>query len=790
MYALLIHRPEASRWCIAVAFVAGIVTLVGTLRSRHRDGNRSAPTVRSALLVLLTVVILLAARVEMSDTARMHVEFVAAAKQERAIEFQADVVGFPRATAAPAGGASFGMQAMADMHGAAVPVNLWLDGAPDVTFGPGTRVAVRGRPKPAMLGATSAWHITVRSLQVVAPAGGWNATASRLRASLLAAASPVASASLVPGFAVGDTSLVNEDLSADMLETGLTHLTAVSGANCALVVSAGIWLASRLGLGRRARLPIAGLFLLGFVGIVGPDSSVQRAAVMAAVVLISQFAGKRSQALSALGAAVLILLIRDPWEAVQAGFALSVTATLGILLFSRQFTSGLKRRCRVPGWLATPFALTLAAQLTCGPLLLLLQSGVSIVSVFANVLAAPAAPLGTALGLGATIVLPVAEQAGTCLVYLAAIPARWIEIIAAIGSELPFGRWHWSGGWFGAGALALVEAIGVMLVAVITRQLSRGTWETGKRRLPWGEVQRLPVAAKRISVLLGATSAGIALTMIGVAPVASKIGIPQDWAIVSCDVGQGDATLLRDPERPDFVMLVDTGDDEHLLQQCLKRFGVSRIDQLVLTHDDRDHVGALDAVAGITETVIIAPANADDGEDRALVKSLRAHGLTPVIVRQGDTGGAVPGGNSGLWWKALAPAQGVVPKDTNAASIVMSVSIQGQRILMLADTGKDEQKSMLAAGLDVSSDIVKIAHHGSKDQYLTLYEQVGAGAAFVSVGSKNRYGHPNQELLSALQKMGMQTWRTDDLGTVVFVLEVQGLRGFHMKGRGASVRLP
>ena len=784
--ALLIHQPGASRWCVVAALAGGFLLAMRTLRSRHRVHRRGVSKLGTVTLMFCSIIILVSVRVDMSDSARMHPEFVAASKQERTMEFQAEVVGFPKTHSAPFGGESFGLQAAADLHGVTVPVKLWIEGIPDATIGPGTRVSVRGQPNQAKVGSTSAWNITVRDLQMLEPASGWNATASRLRAGLLAAATPVAHAALVPGFAVGDTSLVDDSLSADMLETGLTHLTAVSGANCALVVSAGIWLASHMGLGRRSRVPIAGLFLLGFVGIVGPDSSVQRAAIMAAVVLISQFAGKRSQALSALGVAVLVLLIRDPWEAVQAGFALSVTATLGILLFSRHITRGLRRTCRVPGWLATPFSLTLAAQLTCGPLLLLLQPGLSLVSVFTNVLAAPAAPLGTAIGLCATMVLPLAEGAGACLVSLAAVPARWIELLASTGAQVSFGRWHWSGGWFGAISLALVELLGGVFVALVTRQLSRGAWEQGKLRLPWGAGERLPARAKRLASLLAVTGAGIAVTMTGIAPVVSRFGVPRDWAIVSCDVGQGDATLLRDPRHPEFVMLVDTGDDEALLRECLRRFGVARVDQLVLTHDDQDHVGALDAVAGMTETVIIAPANAKDGEDRALVRSLLAQDLTPVVLRQGRTGGGVAPGEPGLRWEVLAPANGTIPKDTNAASIVMSVDILGRHILMLADTGKDEQKAMLAGGVKISSDVVKVAHHGSKDQHLPLYEQLGAGTAFVSVGAKNRYGHPNSDLLSALDGMGMQTWRTDVAGTVAFVLDEYEVRGFQVKSQGVS----
>ncbi len=780
--ALLITVPGSNWWITVAAGLAGSVCAVSNWTTSRKAGSRRPMGFRSAILLLCGVLIVLGVRVETAASVRNHPALVSALETGATVEFDADVVGFPKISSSFIGGESYGIAAAAHLDGARVPVMLWIDGPPSQTIGPGTHLQVRGKPAPGKPSSSTAWSISVRSLEVRSPASGWNAAASALRAGIVAAAASIPHAALVPGFAVGDTSLVSEELSADMLETGLTHLTAVSGANCALVVSAGIWFASHLGFGRRARIPIAGLMLLGFVGIVGPDSSVQRAAVMAAVVLISQFSGKRSQALSALGIAVLVLLIRDPWEAVQAGFALSVTATLGILLFSAPITRALRRTCRMPGWLATPFALSIAAQLTCGPLLLLLQSGLPVVSVFANVLAAPAAPAGTAFGLAATIMLPVIAWLGEWLLILASLSARWIELVAALGAEVPFGRWNWNGGWFGVGTLALVELLMVALFALRSGAISRSSWEKFSRRTPRRGRADVPRSAKRAAGWLGAVGGGIAITMTLVAPVASRFGVPNNWSIVSCDVGQGDATLLRDPTDPEFVMLIDTGDDEDLLRTCLDRFGVREIDQLVLTHDDRDHVGALDTVAPITQTAIIAPANAKDGTDRKLVRSLNESGVPFVELSEGATGGAATGDQGGLKWRVLAPARGTVPKDTNAASIVMSVQIQGWRILMLADTGKDEQKSMLAAGIDVTSDIVKIAHHGSKDQHLPLYEQSGAKAAFVSVGEKNSYGHPNADLLASLGELGMNAWRTDEMGTVALVLIGNEVRGFQARG--------
>src|SRR5699024_10285568 len=116
------------------------------------------------------------------------------------------------------------------------------------------------------------------------------------------------------------------------------------------------------------------------------------------------------------------------------------------------------------------------------------------------------------------------------------------------------------------------------------------------------------------AILWGAV-AGVFIGPTLVAPSVERAGVPTDWRIVACDVGQGDATLLRGPNaRPGEAMLVDTGDDETLLRDCLRLFGVRRIPLLVLTHDDRDHVGAIAAAAPVTEAAIVAPASSSQVE--------------------------------------------------------------------------------------------------------------------------------------------------------------------------------
>ncbi|MBO2989845.1 ComEC/Rec2 family competence protein [Leucobacter tardus] len=642
---------------------------------------------------------------------------------------------------------------------------------PAAHWAPGTPVEVSGRLERLEPASTAGYAISVVTItertatalfdRLEARAG---ARAAALRQGLRETAAGIPGAELVPGFAVGDTSAVPQDTEERMLESSLTHLTAVSGANCALVTIAVMAVASRLGAGRRLRILLAGAGLAGFVVVVGPDASVQRAAVMAGVVLVSDFGGKRRTALPALACAILALLCADPWQARAPGFTLSVCATAGILLGVPSVERGL-RRARMPRVLVLPVAVAAVAQFACGPILLTLHDGIPAVGVLANVIAAPAAPIGTGFGLLALVLLPVWSSGGAVCVWVASGATRWVEATATVTSELPLARWHWPGGTVGVLLLVCCEVAIVAAWAIRSERLPVPGAPSQARSHPWQEAPPRPRRARLLIALLTSAACGTGAAVIVVTPVANRIATPSGWSVVACDVGQGDALLLRDPEEPREVMLVDTGDDAELLAACLSSFGVTRIATLVLTHDDQDHVGALEVVAPIAEAAIIAPPTREQAETgiREVTAELQAAAVPWVI---GSTGVAGAADGTGPDWRVLAPGEGAVPEETNDASLVMRVDAGGVSVLMLGDTGEAEHRALLRTGAELTADVLKVAHHGSGDQDPALITAARAQVGLISVGADNSYGHPHPDVLRALQAAGTAAVRTDTAGAI------------------------
>ncbi len=189
---------------------------------------------------------------------------------------------------------------------------------------------------------------------------------------------------------IGDTSRTPTDLTDAMLATGMTHLSAVSGSNVAIVLAVALGAGGLLGLRRRARPLFALLLLAGFIVLARPEPSVIRAGAMGAIGLLGLSQSRRAAGIPVLSAAVLALLVIDPWLARSYGFALSTLATLGLLLFVRDWGAAIGARLprRIRSW-GPALAIPIAAQAMCAPVVVLLQGSVSTVGVLANLLAAP-----------------------------------------------------------------------------------------------------------------------------------------------------------------------------------------------------------------------------------------------------------------------------------------------------------------------------------------------------------------------------------------------------------------
>lgn len=336
---------------------------------------------------------------------------------------------------------------------------------------PGQRMAlrVRVRPPPDGVGRrlVAARLTAVGDIATVSPAPVWQRWAGRVRARLrlLAARSlPPRAAGLFPGLVLGDTGDLDGELRDHFRAAGLTHLTAVSGSNFAIVCGAVVLSLRMLGASTRSTVALGLLSMLGFVVLVRPTDSVLRAAVMGGIGLAGALAARRASALPALGAAVVVVLLFWPQMALAPGFALSVLATLGLVLWAAPIRQRLIRR-GVPEVLAVLLAMTLAAQILTTPLVIAISDRVSLVSLPANLLVSPVVGPISLLGTLAAVIGAIGPPDGPgSLAGELLIRATGPEMWWLVGCADALGGRNWSApevpGWQAAIVLTLTGAFG------------------------------------------------------------------------------------------------------------------------------------------------------------------------------------------------------------------------------------------------------------------------------------------------------------------------------------------
>lgn len=575
------------------------------------------------------------------------------------------------------------------------------------------------------------------------------------------------SPALLPGVILGDRSAQSEELTDAMRVSGLTHMTVVSGTHCALVMGALLGLSRMLRMPRWCMLPLLVTGLVLFVLLVQPAPSVVRAAVMGSIGALAVFAGRGRASSALLCLCVILLLVFDPWFAVEPAFQLSVAATAGIVLIGARLKDIFVER--LPSFVAAPLALAVSAQLFVTPVLLPIAEGVTLYSIPANILAGPLLPLVTVPGTLAAVVSTTVPWFSTGLLWMAGLPGAGIAIIGYAAASLPQALAPWPTGivgWVLAG-LYTVAALALCRMVIDSR-----------RRPHRGE-----------GLLLGSACGALVAVILPLSALPVPLlgqTAPDDWRLALCDVGQGDMLVVRTGENAGVV--VDTGEEPELARACLSTLRVEHVDILMITHDHLDHYGGTPGVAeaAAIETIIYSGA-----AGWSVLEAVEAHDGTVLHVPEsrGRVGqrqrhdGSFP-----VSWQVWAAAD--YHTNTNDNSLVVhfelweaetSAGAVGSatdplRLLTLGDLEEDIAGILLARdALPSVVDVLKVSHHGAANGGTAVLEHTEPAIALIGVGENNDYGHPSEEVVAVLDDLGTATYRTDEHGTVGFTLSEEAL---------------
>lgn len=558
-------------------------------------------------------------------------------------------------------------------------------------------------------------------------------------------------AALVRAIVIGDRSKLEEDgLYDDVKAVGLAHMVAVSGAHLSVVAALAGALLTRARMPRMALSIVLCLFYCAYAAFTGFSAPVIRAALMAAVVVSAIWGARRSSSLAALGVCVCILLAAHPTNALSLSFFLSAASTLGIVtlapLMQAWFEAVFGRRAET---LCQTCALTTAANIPIAPVTACVFSRVPLLSPLTNMVAAPLFTIfiaGGLVGLGLTaLCAPVGKAVLSAIIAL----AQALSALLAALARVPFASLPCSAEMWVVAALSALAFVALWAV--------------------WPRPTRVRA--------VGVAAAGA--LMVAACVVVAPLLEPDE--IVALDVGQGDAILVKSEGAS---LLVDTGNQDAMLAAALARTRTAHLSGVAISHHDDDHCASLDSLASTVAGSCVYVAQETyacpcDGCVELLARARSVSGRQAVGLGVGDEIRVGRFTCRVVWPQVFSDAGG------NADSLCLLVSYESEAgpltALLTGDAEADQIESMVQSGGTGSSgapvvNVLKAGHHGSKAGMTTeLAQELSANIALVSCGANNRYGHPAQTTIDALEAAGTRVFRTDELGDIACVFSREGI---------------
>ncbi|MBO8128982.1 MAG: DNA internalization-related competence protein ComEC/Rec2 [Peptococcaceae bacterium] len=573
-------------------------------------------------------------------------------------------------------------------------------------------------------------------------------------------------AQVVSGIAFGLRGGIDDKTRDTFTATGVVHILCVSGLHVGFVLGLALFTGRVLRLGNW-QIVLATALLIFYLLMVGAKPSVIRATVMAITLLLAHQLGRNRDWPTALALAAFIILLANPLALYDAGFQLSFAATWGILYLGPVIVHGLqvlsarwgKTLPPACGWVV---AAPLAAQLGTIPLVAYYYNLVSPVAVLVNILVMPLVVAIFILGLVSAVlgwILPLAA-------WMTA-PATGFLLDIFLGLV----------GWFASlpGAYLHVATPSVPLIAawfavlVLVGQLwgEPGWWRKTGEKIKL----RVPVKYRgwAFIVLFCVVGAGLFLWP---GPGVDRLEVH------FIDVGQGDCTLVRTGRQNVLIdaggwpgeLSGEPGAGEKVVVPYLRRLGIDQIDILVLTHPHEDHAGGARAVVEEipVKMAVVAPHYWPAQQEFPaegyldLLATMQEKGISVRQVGAGDKLRV----NRELIFEVLAPRKPLLDNFNNN-SLVLRLEYGHHTFLFTGDIEQEAQARLVLSGQDLTSDVLKVPHHGSGAFVPVFLENVRPKIAVISVGHNNRFGLPKASTLDKLRSIGTEIYRTDRDGAVI-----------------------
>lgn len=535
--------------------------------------------------------------------------------------------------------------------------------------------------------------------------------------------------------------------------SGLAHLVAVSGAHLSLVTAILLILLKKLKLKRWLIIFIQSIFIFAYLICAAIPISALRAAFMAYIAIFSFFGKRRPAPLNALGLCIIILISVNAETSVSVSFALSAGSTLGIIIFSSLFEYWIKLPFpKCPEIISGALSLTFAANICSQPLSVAIFTQLPLIAPIANIICTPIFTIlcggGLVASLFAACFSPLLPIISSILLWAAYAISQIMCWCTRFLSSLPYSSI--------AATLNIYIAIFISLSICFFLYIF---WPT-KIRLPKIRIKKTKLIISSLVVV----STIFALFILF--PTNSQT------TLKALDVGQGDSILIQSKGSS---FMIDTGNQDNLLKTRLAENGVTHLDGILITHPDDDHCGSLDVIEQFVDVskVYVAndlPTNNGNNCKKLMTEIKKIVSETNIVkLKVGDKICFGEVEMDIIWPDKYKDEGGNCDSLTAVANIdIGNDGIIESRALLCGDAEKDEIDTMFTKRRIPKIDIYKCGHHGSANALSDKgAKNLSPKVTIISVGAKNRYGHPNSKTIDLLKSTGSKIYRTDMSGTIV-----------------------
>lgn len=546
-------------------------------------------------------------------------------------------------------------------------------------------------------------------------------------------------AGLVQGLITGNRAELDGDTVEEFTRIGIVHLLAVSGLHVGLIALCVRIALSSLRIQRPAVLVLTVLALFFYTAFTGFRISVIRASVMLSLLLLAPLVGRTVMPLHSLYLVATAVMLFDPHQLFDVGFQLSFSAAAGILLGIRRQNGKDKSVLRR---LYEPLKVSLYAQAATLPVLLHHFGRISLISPLSNLLVLPMVGILLPAGLLLLVVSPIpflAQAAGGAVRLLAWVVLSSSEVLA----KIPFAECY----------PGVIPGFAVVVFYLFLISIF------------------YPAAPKKARGI-----AAVVTIIVFFATVGFSIQRNRRFLTVSfLDVGQGDCITASLPGGD--ILVIDGGArrwsgfdyGERVVIPYLRYIGVRKIDILLCTHAHRDHYGGLPALLNFFKvgTFVVGDTLATGSDYRSLLSLAEARSSDTIIPSGKKPTIYISQSCTTRIWNPSIQSQDAC--SINDRSLTVKISFGKATFLFSGDLEIDGEELWLNhAGAHAGAVVLKAPHHGSSTSSAEEYiDRINPHTAVISCGRRNRFGHPDPDIVSRYRRRGVRVLRTDTNGAII-----------------------